>query len=363
MKILVFPKDSNPYQELLYTKMEDLYKGTRIKYLTGPTGLQSINLVLLPVLLVLYRMRGYKIFHIHWFFIFRIPSLDFGIFKILMKYYCIFFLYFSKLLGYKLVWTVHEVISHTAITNKDISMSRYITQRVSRIADVKIIHSNVAIDEMLENKLNVDHCFVIPHGSYIGVYPDSFTPVKAREKLNIKPNEFVILFFGNIREYKGVDKLLEAFRLIDNNNVRLIIAGQCRDESMIRKIHKFQRISKIDFYEGHVQDKDVAMYFKACDIVCLPFKEISTSGSALLALTFGKSIVAPRIGALIDLPTNVGFLYNPSKPDALLNNLNKAIYSKHLDSMSEAARNYTETLSWGKIADKTYEVYKDVASL
>lgn len=358
MKILVFPKDPNPYQELLYSNMEGLDKNIQIKYLTGPTGIQSINLVLLPALLIFYRICGYKIFHIHWFYIFRIPALDFGIFKIIMEYYCLAILYFTKILGYKLIWTVHEVISHNAISDKDISVSRNISQRLSYIADIKIIHSKSAINEMVENKLNIDHCVVIPHGSYVGVYPNLITPSEAREKLKIKIDEFVILFFGNIRKYKGIDKLLEAFSLIDNNNVRLIIAGQCKDKSIIRSVYKLQETYKIIFYDGFVAHEDVAKYFNACDVVCMPFKEITTSGSALLALSFNKPIIAPRIGALIDLPYDVGFLYDPLKNNALLLNLNKAISSKHLKSMSNAANRYVESLSWDKIAEKTYKIYQ-----
>jgi len=120
MKILVFPKDLNPYQELLYGQMRDRYKSSRIKYLAGPTTSQTINLFFLPGLIIIYRLRGYKIFHIHWFYFFAIPKLNFGIFKLIMKYYCIFNLRLIKILGYKLVWTVHETISNTAITKNEI---------------------------------------------------------------------------------------------------------------------------------------------------------------------------------------------------------------------------------------------------
>lgn len=364
MKVLVFPKDPNPYQELLYANMEALDSSIHIKYLTGPIGSQSINLVLLPALLVFYRITGYRLFHIHWFYIFKTDSLtDFGIFKIIMEYYCIIFMYLTKILGYKIIWTVHEVITHTAITDKEISISRKVSQRLSYIADIKIIHSKVVINEMIENKLNTDRCVVIPHGSYVGVYPDLTTSSKARNKLNIGINEFVILFFGNIREYKGVDKLLEAFSAIDNDNIRLVIAGQCYVKSITQSIHNLKKSKKIDFYNGHVAVEDVAMFFKACDIVCLPFEVITTSGSVLLSLTFGKPIIAPRIGALVDLPGDVGFLYDPSKKSALLNSLQKAISYKSLDKMSLASQHYVETLSWDKIAEKTYEVYKDAACL
>jgi len=360
MKILVFPKDPNPYQEILYSQIGEDYKDTKITYLTGPTSSPTINLFLLPILLIYYRVRGYKIFHIHWFYAFRISVFNFRIFKIIMKYYCIFILYFIKILGYKLVWTNHETISHAAINKGDISISRYISRFTSNIANSKIIHSKTVLNEMLENGLNIDNTFVIPHGNYINVYPDNITRSQARVKLAIQPDEIMILFFGMIRTYKGIDDLIEAYSRMSIKKVKLVIAGRCIDSKLNKKILKLQKSIKFDLYNEHVADEDVAKYFKASDIVCLPFKEITTSGSVLLALSFAKPIVAPRIGDLIDLPTNVGFLYDSTKTDALLHSLSDAVSSQRLDSISKSARRYAETLSWDKIAEKTYEVYEAI---
>jgi beta-1,4-mannosyltransferase len=360
MKILVYPKDGNPYQELLYQHIRNSHKDVSIDYLVGPTASHTINLALLPLQLLLYRMRGYKIFHIHWFFLFKIPKLDFAIFNIIMKYYCVTIMYFSRIIGYKLVWTVHETISHSAKTKRDVSISRYISQRTSNIADAKIIHSNIAINEMLENGLNIDNTFVIPHGSYIDVYPKSITRDQARVKLGVKPNEIMILFFGLIRPYKGVDKLIEAYSRLSSKNIRLVIAGRCIDSTIHKKIVSLRKTIKFDFYDGHIVDDDVAIYFNASDIVCLPFNKITTSGSVLLALSFGKPIVAPRIGDLINLPSNIGFLYDPTKTNSLLDSLSEAVSSKQLKSKSESASRYANTLSWDKIAKITLDVYRKV---
>jgi len=363
MKILVFPKDPNPYQELLYEQMEQSNETLKVRYLGGPTKSQTINLFFFPWQLIIYRLRGYNIFHIHWFYFFAIPRLDFGISKIIMKYYCIFSLHFIKILRYKLVWTVHETISHTAKTESDISTSRYISQLTSNIADVKIVHSDIVLNEMLKNGLNIYNTFVIPHGSYINVYPDNITRSQARIKLGINPDEIMILFFGLVRQYKGVDDLIEAYSRLSTKNVKLVIAGKCIDPKLNKEILKSQKSIKFDFYNGHVSDDDVAMYFKASDIVCLPFKEITTSGSTLLALSFGKPIVAPRIGDLINLPSDIGFLYDPITIDSLFKSLSEAVSSKHLYSISRSANRYAKTLSWDKIAEKTYEVYEAVLGL
>jgi len=363
MKILVFPKDPNPYQDLLYSNLENGYADIQVKYLTGPTNHQTINLVLLPIVLIIYRLRGFKIFHIHWTYFFRIPKFDFDFLKIIMMYYCVITMIFIKFLGYKLVWTNHETISHEALTSNDINRSRKISRKLSQISDAKIVHSQLVITEMEESKLDLKNIFIIPHGNYNNVYPDTMSRRQARAKLHIKSNEILVLFFGIIKPYKGVDDLIETYNKLISKNVRLVIAGKCINPTLNRIIMNLNETIKFDFYNEHVSNDDVAKYFKASDIVCLPFKEITTSGSALLALSFGKPIIAPKIGALTDLPNNIGFLYDPTDKNALLNSLTEAVSSKQLAEMSKAAALYAESLSWDKIAEKTYEVYQTLTNL
>ncbi len=353
LKILIFPKGPNPYQELLYTKLREQHPDSEFSYLKT----NRIKFLFYPIIFTVKRLQGYKIFHIHWLS-FSI-SLPLPYSEYISYYYSIFCLMTLKLLGFKIVWTVHDVIPHEKETINDTNVSKLL----SKIAKIKIIHSSLTISQMKDMDLNINNTVIIPHGNYNNAYKDIISLSEARKRLNIRPNEFVILFFGLIRPYKGIDDLLVAFEKIKDQNVRLVIAGKCTDPVLYRKILDAKKHNNIDFYEGHVDDNKVSIYFKASDIVCLPFKEITTSGSVLLALSFGKPIIAPRIGALVDLPTNVGFLYDPTKTDALLHSLTGAVSSKHLDTISTSASKYANSLSWDKIAEKTYEVYEDVLSL
>ena len=111
------------------------------------------------------------------------------------------------------------------------------------------------------------------------------------------------------------------------------------------------------FDEGYAPDEKVPLYFAAADVVVLPFREVTTSGSAVLALSLGRPIVAPRIGALRDLPESVGFLYkNGELVAALSEALNAA--PEELADRSAAARGYADSLSWDHIAAATLEVYR-----
>ncbi len=353
MKVLIFPKDSNPYQELLYTKLRNQYPDSEFTYLKT----SRIKFLIYPFIFLIKRLQGFEVIHIHWLEFSTTLSVPFS--RFMSYYYSIICLYTLKLLRFKVVWTVHDVIPHEQQTIKDI----HVAQILSRIASAKIAHASYTIAQMKQLGLDTNNTFIVPHGNYINNYPINISKLRARKKLGINPNQFVILFFGLIKPYKGITELVSAYSRVSSKKVRLVVAGRCIDPVLNREILDSQKKIHFDYHEGYVEENDVATYFQASDIVCLPFNEITTSGSVLLALSQGKPIIAPRIGAISDLPDNVGFLYDPSKPDALLTSLNNAITSKHLSGMSEGARNYAESLSWDKIADKTYEVYKGVASL
>lgn len=352
MKILAYPyNQENPYQSLLYHAMFVHRLGHQLTYLKN----SRLGLVLMPLLLIKYRLAGYRIFHLHWLsFSVSMPlpgrkQLSYG--------YSLLCLYAIKLLGYQLVWTVHNVVPHEAQTTDDLALMRLL----SRIADAKIIHSRYTLQQMQEYGLDTSNTTVIPHGNYIGVYPKTITALEARQKLGISKDEVVILFFGLVRPYKGIEDLLDAFTKLKLPGVRLLIAGKCIDERLKCSVTEATRHANVSFYDGYVERNDVAAYFVACDMVCLPFQAITTSGSTLLALSFGKPIIAPRSGALLDLPTNVGYLYNPQKPAALAGSLKRAIKQKdELGKLGVSAYEYAQTLSWSQIASATYSVYQEV---
>src|ERR1700722_18666948 len=106
LSVLVTPRDSVPYQELLYENVRAL--GVRVDYEDGPTPSQTLNVVLAPALLAWRRMRGYQILHIHWFFQFSLPWARHARWaQWLMQVWFGVYLRTAKLVGYKVIWTAH----------------------------------------------------------------------------------------------------------------------------------------------------------------------------------------------------------------------------------------------------------------
>lgn len=354
MKILVYPKDANPYQSLLYGALVKLHKNTSISYSYNFPLLGSIPFFIhAPIM----RLFGYRILHIHWpSFGTRLPSslnkrLSYRVFLITLR--------LLRLLRFKIIWTVHNVLPHEAKSYDDISLSRLLATQ----SDANIVHSETTIQQMKDLGIPANDITIIPHGNYINAYPSSISDVEARSMFQINPATFVILFFGQIRPYKGIDDLLSAFKKIRNMDVCLVIAGNCEDEVLRQKIKDTAQQANVYFHDKRVEEKDVASYFQLCDVVCLPFRTITTSGSALLALSFGKPLIAPLSGSLTDLPHDCGYLYDPEDPNALLRSIKQSIRERsQLSVKGKSGLNFARTLDWNTIADKTYAIYQKVVS-
>jgi beta-1,4-mannosyltransferase len=355
MKILVFPKDPNPYQELLY---KDMPKPFTRRYITWHVHKFSL-LTAMPTLfskMLIYRFLGFKIIHLHWTYPFAVPEqIPFS--RLLTSLNAYLFLIFVKLLGYKLVWTIHNLMPHEQESLNDLKIIRSIVLMAGAI----IAHSSQTIIDMKKLKISKDHVTVIPIGNYDNLYPAKLDKQKSRTQLGVKKTEVVILFFGLIRAYKGVDDLLVAFRALKTKNVRLIIAGNCDDIVLTKKILSMSQGLNVDFYDEFIPDDEVSKYFNAADIVCLPFKKVTTSSSILLAMSFKKATIAPRLGALNDIPDSAFIGYDPKDKGSLENALNLAAASpKLVMKVSKSGYEYSKSLSWGTIAKQTRDLFESL---
>lgn len=352
MKVLIYPRGDNPYQELLY---RELRKNIRDQYVYVESTPRSI--ILFPFIMLVKRLQGFRIVHLHWLnFQTNILKIFGGELSLILTLWSLTWL---NLLGYRIVWTVHNVLPHEQITSNDKLVSRYL----ARMADAKIVHSQYTIGQIERLNMNTEHITIIPHGNYVGVYQTSFSVFEARKYLGVNQHDIIILFFGSIRPYKGLDDLLKAFSLQSDKNICLLIAGKGHNQELLSMINDFRKRCNVVFHNQYIADKDVATYFKASDIVCLPFKDITTSGSALLALSFGKPIIAPLVGSLQDYPSDLGYLYDATEQDALPKIMSLALCSESSFRRKGAnGLSYAKTLDWEAIAKKTRKVYLDILS-
>jgi glycosyltransferase involved in cell wall biosynthesis len=125
---------------------------------------------------------------------------------------------------------------------------------------------------------------------------------EARRRLGLDESDNVILFFGKMDEYKGLDMLLEAFAQLDVPDAKLLIGGAFRsDEYRARILHMIEASparSSIILKEANIPNEEVEIFFKAADVCCLPYRNIYQSGVIFVAMRFGVPIVATDVGSL-----------------------------------------------------------------
>jgi len=195
----------------------------------------------------------------------------------------------------------HEVVDPLEDSIMPIRIySRLMGKMVRRLADRYVVHSTT--DENLISqiyKIPKNKIRVIPHGIYD--HYEKLDKNFARKKLNIK-EDFVILFFGLIRPYKGVKYLIEAFenlpeRIVENS--RLLIVGEVwEDETSVEMAIRSKYSDSITVINKYVPDDEVSLYFSSADVVVLPYLRASQSGVAHIAMAFGLPIIATPVGGL-----------------------------------------------------------------
>jgi glycosyltransferase involved in cell wall biosynthesis len=214
---------------------------------------------------------------------------------------------------------------------------------------------------------------VIPHGINNRVPRRDLSQKEARGKLGIEPTAHAILFFGQIDEYKGVEKLIDAASLLvrENPAVVLMIAGKPKRQMTNAAKLKSQAAnilpeSNVLFRLQFIPVDEVETYFAASDCLVLPYKRIYQSGVIFLAYRFGLPIIATDVGSfhedVIDGVT--GFICKPDDAEDMAAKL-KMFFDSNLFRQREQTRTHIIELaeqkySWSNIGRQTYEVYTRV---
>ena len=220
------------------------------------------------------------------------------------------------------------------------------------------VHNQYSRDLIRTRYKRNKRVFVIPHGNYIGFYPNKINKSEARRKLDLPEDSFVYLFLGLIRPYKGLEDLFTAFKRLESLNVQLLVVGQVfGDNSYEAQIKRICREdSRIHLIPEFIPDETLQLYMNACDIFVLPYKHITTSGAAVLALSFGRPIICPAITSFIEIVSHEsGILYNASKP----NGLDSALVEAQERSWAEARiLDYAQHFDWDKLGPQLTGLYK-----
>jgi glycosyltransferase involved in cell wall biosynthesis len=326
-RIIAFPKAGNIYTEQLYAQVER--SGVAVVEGNWSGGW------------LLRHVRRGDLIHIHWpSFLYFDPKSRWRTAYRLARLAAL--MAFAKLRRATIVWTAHNLYPHEGggelLAHR---LGRWITVA---FADRVFVHGasagTIVTQELKvrETRLRIGH-----HPHWIDAYPNTVTRSGSRARLGMAQDEYLYLFIGRCRPYKGLESLIEAFPGAPQP-ARLLIAGQFSSPTYLESIKTLaSRTPGVVLAHRSIPDDELQLYLNAADCVVLPYRDVLTSGAALLALSFGRPVVAPNLGCIRDqIDEQCGILYDPHEPSALVDALRK-IRSQTFNSAAiiEHARQFT----------------------
>lgn len=234
---------------------------------------------------------------------------------------------------------------------------------------VKSVDGFVAMSESVFNDLDK---FEKDKKKILGVHPlydnfgDAISKSEAINRLSLDSNFKYMLFFGIIRQYKGLDILLEAFadNRLQHQNLKLIVAGEFYEDSnpyheLIIK-HKLQ--DSIILHTNFIPDNEVVNYFCASDIIVQPYKNATQSGVTQIAYHFEKPMLVTNVGGLKEIiPNNkVGYVCEPNTK-AVSDCLFDFFANKKEDEFINGVKAEKSKYSWGKMIANIKLLHKDLS--
>ena len=329
--------DANPYQSRLAEALTD--QGVRVTTSGGGGGP-------LPILAAVLGDDVPDVVHVHFLHQFVVSPGDrlTGTLSLLLGIRTLLQFVLLRALGVSLVWTAHDIVEHERRAPR--------IERVFKHVFLRFLFTRIIV-----------HCSRAR--DVLGDYPDEVTRAEARERLDLPADAFVFGFFGTIRAYKDVPRLVETFDRVADDDHRLLVAGNPRTQALEREVEEAaagdDRIRTVFEY---VPDDEVQLYLRAADVVVLPFRteerSMLTSGSAVLAMGFGRPVIAPDVGcvgAVVD--EGEGFSYPSDADEGLDLAMRRAADADNLVARGRQSRAVVSRRTWDRAATLTSDVYTE----
>jgi glycosyltransferase involved in cell wall biosynthesis len=294
------------------------------------------------------RGSGHQIAHFHFF---HVGPLQ------------LFNVFLARLMGLHVVITAHDVEAFKEGLSVPI-FERWAYRAARRV----IAHSQIAKRELVQG-LGIDEkkIDVILHGNYLDSIADGITREVARQHFDISADKRVILFFGQIKDVKGLDVLLEGFALAreQDASLHLLIGGRVwkTDFSKYQNIIDRHGLAPHCTLEiRYISDAEVPYFHRCADLVVLPYLRIYQSGVVLMAMSYGNPVLVSDIEGLLEAVSDgdTGFVFRSLDPAHLAQRLGEIFASpgQRARIAEEGLRTVSSRNDWGRLGEQSRACYQ-----
>lgn len=260
--------------------------------------------------------------------------------------------------GIKVIAITDNVIPH-----EKRFMDKPLTRYFLKACDGFVTMSRAVLGELEQFTSSVHKRFLV-HPIY-NVFGEKVDKTEARKKLDLPPNAKVLLFFGLIRQYKGLDLLLDAMadERIKKMGIRLLVAGEFYDnkKNYFDLIDRHGLHDHVIFTDQFIANEEVKYYFSASDLLMLPYRSATQSGVTQVAFQFDKPVLATKVGGLseIILDGKSGYVVDPD-PRQIADRVVDYFANGREAAMSAAMASEKKKYEWGIFCANIVNLYEEI---
>ena len=260
----------------------------------------------------------------------------------------------TRMLGkIKILFVCHNVFPHERFP-----MDRMLTKMVLKRGNAFIVQSGKDAKD-LQTILPGAKYEQAVHPTYKAFKFENMSKKKARELLGITEKEKVLLFFGFVREYKGLKYLIQALPRITEKceDVRLFVVGDfgsAENREVYEKLMEENQVKDfVTICDGYIPDREIEKFFAACDLVVLPYVSATQSGIVQIAYGFEKPVVVTNVGGLPDVVEDgkTGYVVEPENPVALADAVVRYFAENREEEFEENVKKEAYRFDWDRMVE------------
>lgn len=247
-------------------------------------------------------------------------------------------------------------VCHNVFPHERFPMDKVLTRLALKGGSHFIVHAAKEAKELTKIQPHPDYV-VTPLPTYNAFRFEGMSREQAREKLSIGQEEHILLFFGYVREYKGLKYLLRAMPQIcrEDEKVRLWVIGEFGSdkEDYLQLIRELAIENRVQVRDSYTPDREVEQYFVAADLVVLPYTSATQSAIVQIAYGITKPVVVTDVGGLPDVVEDgeTGYIVEPENPQAIADAVVRFFCEGQAQRMQENIGKEAYRFSWERMAE------------